>query len=55
MRGVPAIAANSREGSRLLQLWVRVTNTNSEIGATLARVVEVKQIRPAIIVPSDLA
>jgi hypothetical protein len=32
MRGVPAIAANPREGSRLLRFWVEAPNTNSEIG-----------------------
>jgi hypothetical protein len=38
MRGVPAIAANPREGSRLLWFWVKVPNSNSEIGTTrLAR------------------
>jgi hypothetical protein len=38
MRGVPAIAANPREGSRLLWFWVEVPNSNSEIGTTrLAR------------------
>ena len=34
MRGVPAIAANPREGSRLLWFWVKVPNSNSEIGTT---------------------
>jgi hypothetical protein len=34
----PVIAANPREGSRLLRFWVKVPNTNSEIGTTrLAR------------------
>jgi hypothetical protein len=37
MRGVPAIAANPREGSRLLRFWVKVPNTSSEIGTTLSR------------------
>jgi hypothetical protein len=38
MRGVPAIAANPREGSTLLWFWVKVPNSNSEIGTTrLAR------------------
>jgi hypothetical protein len=34
---VPAIAANSGEGSRLLQFWFKAPNTNSEIGTTLSR------------------
>jgi hypothetical protein len=33
---VLAIAANSREGSRLLRFWVKVPNTNSEIGTQVA-------------------
>ena len=37
MRGLPAIAANPREGSRLLRFWVKVPNTSSEIGTTLSR------------------
>src|SRR5215469_4698412 len=38
MCGVPAIAGNPREGSRLLRFWVKTPNTNSEIGTTrLAR------------------
>jgi hypothetical protein len=37
MRGVPAIAANPREGSRLLRFWVNVPNISSEIGTTLSR------------------
>jgi hypothetical protein len=37
MRGVPAIAANPREGSRLLRFWVKAPNTSSEIGTTLSR------------------
>ena len=38
MCGVPAIAANPREGSRLLRFWAKVPNTSSEIGTTrLAR------------------
>jgi hypothetical protein len=32
--GGPAIAANPREASRLLRFWVKVPNTNSEIGTT---------------------
>jgi len=31
------IAANPREGSRLLRFWVKVPNTSSEIGTTLSR------------------
>ena len=31
------MAANSREGSRLLRFWVNAPNTNSEIGTTLSR------------------
>jgi hypothetical protein len=31
------MAANSREGSRLLRFWVKAPNTNSEIGTTLSR------------------
>jgi hypothetical protein len=37
MYGGPAIAANSRDGSRLLRFWVKVPNTSSEIGTTLSR------------------
>src|SRR5215467_15923539 len=36
MQGGPAIAANPREGSRLLRFWVKVPNTSSEIGTTLS-------------------
>jgi len=34
MRGVPAMAANPREGSRPLRFWVKAPNTNSETGTT---------------------
>jgi hypothetical protein len=34
MRGVPAIAANPREGSRLLRFWLKAPSTNSDIGTT---------------------
>jgi hypothetical protein len=38
MRGVPAITANSRDGSRLLRFWVKAPYTDPEIGTTrLAR------------------
>jgi hypothetical protein len=31
-----AMAANPTDGSRLLQFWFKVPNTNSEIGTTLS-------------------
>jgi hypothetical protein len=37
MQGGPAIAANPRQGSRLLRFCVKVPNTSSEIGTTLSR------------------
>jgi hypothetical protein len=38
MRGVRVIAANPRDGSRLLRFWVKAPNTDPEIGTTrLAR------------------
>jgi hypothetical protein len=55
-----AMAANPREGSRLLRFWVKAPNTNSEIGTTrLARVrargtSEVAFYHPTGFQPSDM-
>jgi hypothetical protein len=54
MRGVPAIAANPREGSRLLRFRVKVPNTSSEIGTTLSRARacgRMQTVRPEVCAP----